>query len=115
MKLSTGKRTLPGRKQVFREYEDGTAVRDTIARWDEALPGTALLSPVMTKGRRVGNGTASLAGVRTDAARAEGQLPPRLRSLDPAEPYAVAVSRGLADYEREVRARIADSMARDFA
>jgi nicotinate phosphoribosyltransferase len=115
MKLSTGKRTLPGRKQIFREVEDDTAVRDTIARWNEALPGTPLLSPVMTQGRRVGERVASLADVRSHAVRAAGQLPPRLRSLDPAEPYAVAVSRGLADYERDVRARIAESMARDFA
>ena len=32
MKLSAGKRSLPGRKQVFREFRDGVAVRDVIAR-----------------------------------------------------------------------------------
>ena len=53
MKLSTGKRTLPGQKQVFRESRDGRAVRDVIGRFDETLPGRPLLAPVMRKGRRL--------------------------------------------------------------
>ena len=51
MKLSTGKRTLPGRKQIFREIRDGRAVCDVIRRFDEALPGRPLLAPVMRKGQ----------------------------------------------------------------
>ena len=35
MKLSTGKRSLPGRKQVFRQFRDGVATRDIIARYSE--------------------------------------------------------------------------------
>ncbi|MFY0583197.1 hypothetical protein ACN28S_60895 [Cystobacter fuscus] len=53
LKLSTGKVLLPGRKQVFREEEDGVARRDVLARHDEALPGRPLLRRVMHAGRRL--------------------------------------------------------------
>src|SRR5439155_23641778 len=38
IKLSTGKATLPGRKQVWRVGGSGAAVRDTIALGDEQRP-----------------------------------------------------------------------------
>ena len=40
MKLSAGKRTLPGRKQIFRAQENGLAQGDVIARGDERLAGS---------------------------------------------------------------------------
>jgi nicotinate phosphoribosyltransferase len=54
MKLSESKTTLPGRKQVFREHQDGKSLRDVIALMDEVdLPGEPLLQKVMEKGRRL--------------------------------------------------------------
>ena len=38
VKLSVGKRSLPGRKQIFRNFEHDIAVGDVIARAEEALP-----------------------------------------------------------------------------
>lgn len=114
MKFSTGKRTLPGRKQVFREYRDGTAIRDTIARWYEALPGMPLLTPVMARGQRIEERTASLPVIRTYAIDAARRLPERLRNLAPAAPYEVTVSPALDAYERETRADIAAGMAGDL-
>ncbi|WP_237213298.1 nicotinate phosphoribosyltransferase, partial [Falsiroseomonas oryziterrae] len=52
-KLSSGKRILPGRKQVFRRIEDGLAADDAIARGEERLAGRPLLQPVMRDGRRL--------------------------------------------------------------
>jgi nicotinate phosphoribosyltransferase len=53
-KRSSGKATWPGPKQVFRESgADGRLRKDTVALVDEALPGRAMLQPVMREGRRL--------------------------------------------------------------
>jgi nicotinate phosphoribosyltransferase len=52
LKLSSGKKTLVGKKQVFRTTEKGRPLRDTIALREENLEGTPLLEPVMENGRR---------------------------------------------------------------
>jgi nicotinate phosphoribosyltransferase len=106
MKFSSGKSTLPGRKQVFRRTLDGKYAGDTIARSHESLPGTPLLAPVMLAGRR----TAAAAGI--DAIRAAARenlakLPDALLSLSPADPpFPVTVSPALEAHERQVRAAI---------
>jgi nicotinate phosphoribosyltransferase len=106
LKLSTGKRILPGPKQLFRFEESGRAVRDVIARADEDLDGRPLLETVMKGGRRVGAGLATLADARAHAWREMARLPERLLELDPASPrYAVEVSDALeARQERVTRA-----------
>jgi nicotinate phosphoribosyltransferase len=53
LKLSTGKKSLVGRKQVYRCEEDGYIARDTIALRDEECDGDPLLAPVMHRGRRL--------------------------------------------------------------
>lgn len=94
-KLSPGKVSLPGRKQVFRRYVDGVAAGDTIARHDEPLPGEALLNCVMQDGRRLPAGRVDTAGARAHAAAELARLPAALRTLEPAEPYPVTISPGL--------------------
>lgn len=112
MKLSSGKRTLPGRKQVFRQFHGKTATGDVIARHDETLPGVPLLRPVMRDGALVAE-PASLEQIRAYARDAIGALPAACRSLAPlAEPYPVTISARLADYEKEVSAEIARSERR---
>ncbi len=105
IKLSSGKRTLPGEKQVFRVFDGGTAAGDTIARADEALPGTALLRPVMRAGRRLEK-PESVAAIRARALHAIASLPPALRGLDEAAPYPVEVSPALTLLEERVRKRL---------
>jgi nicotinate phosphoribosyltransferase len=96
MKLSTGKVSLPGRKQVFRLEEGGRAVRDVIARADEALPGRPLLRTVMRGGRRLPEGHVELDEARAEARRGLAALPEHLLRLEPADPpYPVEVSRAL--------------------
>lgn len=106
MKLSAGKRSLPGRKQVYREVRDGVAVRDVIALRDERLPGEPLLRPVMIAGRRMDVGAGSLADIRDHARHAIGALPADLQTLAPPKtPYDVALSAALSELERKTRER----------
>jgi nicotinate phosphoribosyltransferase len=53
LKLSTGKRSLVGKKQVHRIFRDSKMVMDTIALRNEQIQGEGLLEEVMRKGRRV--------------------------------------------------------------
>lgn len=52
LKLSSGKKTLVNKKQVFRNTQDGKPAGDVIALRDEVLEGDPLLLHVMDKGRR---------------------------------------------------------------
>ncbi|QGM95425.1 nicotinate phosphoribosyltransferase [Methylocystis rosea] len=109
MKLSAGKRSLPGRKQVFREFRDGVAARDVIAREGETLPGVPLLQPFMLSGRRVAEQSCDLPRIREYAKEQLAALPPHLRMLQSREArYDVAISDALASYERETRAQLID-------
>ena len=67
-KRSPEKATVPGAKQVFREYVDGEMHADVIARVEEQLPGRPLLVPFVRGGRPVREET--LEQMR-DRARAE--------------------------------------------
>lgn len=53
MKFSPAKQSLPGRKQVFRVFQNRQAVRDEIALDFEKRSGTPLLRPIMKKGKLV--------------------------------------------------------------
>jgi nicotinate phosphoribosyltransferase len=88
-KLSPGKRTLPGRKQVFRQPD-----RDVIALGDEELAGEPLLAQVMRKGRRLAP-PPPLAAVRDRVRDQLARLPPRLGALDPVDAYPVTISAAL--------------------
>ena len=75
VKLSSGKRTLPGRKQVWRVTEGGIATHDVMGLDDETgQDGRALLSRVMRGGVRVAP-VAPMAEVRQRCARARRATP----------------------------------------
>ncbi|HJM76665.1 MAG TPA: nicotinate phosphoribosyltransferase [Dehalococcoidia bacterium] len=80
-KLSPGKETLPGCKQVFRESEGGMITRDVLALRDEQSGGTPLLGPVMRAGHRL-LPTVSLAEARGYAERQRDTLAPELRAIE---------------------------------
>jgi len=52
LKLSTGKKTLVSKKQVFRTRTDTRIIQDSIALREEEMEGEPLLKPVMEKGER---------------------------------------------------------------
>lgn len=102
-KLSAGKVTLPGPKQVWRTPEG-----DVIGRADEVGPegGEPLLVEVMSEGRRLDDGSIAAAAERFEAdAKA---LPDEIRSLRPKryEPEQTEALRKLsAQVAKDIRAR----------
>jgi nicotinate phosphoribosyltransferase len=102
MKLSSGKRTLPGRKQVFRELRDGVTQRDVIARRDETLPGTPLLQQVMKTGVRL-SPPEPLSQIQARCREEVARLRPELRELSHVEPpFEAEVSPALLELERKI-------------
>lgn len=102
LKLSSGKVSYPGRKQVFRRAEHGVWAGDTIARFDELFAGEPLLVPMMQNGRRLSRADASLQSARRRCKEQLAALPAPLRALTPpASPYPVSISPRLA-HELEV-------------
>lgn len=107
LKLSPGKKLMPGRKQIFRIEEGGQAVKDVIGRANESCGGRPLLVKVLEKGRRLPEGESGWREARQRAAREVALLPDRVRTIEPADPpYPVEFSRGLRRYYERV--------ARDF-
>lgn len=99
-KRSEGKRTWPGRKQVFRAFDPRGDMRaDTIVLEGRRAPGEPLLRPVMRGGLRLAPAE-SLAVIRERAIEQLGCLPPELRELDADAAYPVTIAdelRALAD------------------
>ena len=117
MKLATDKSNLPGRKQVVRQYEDGTAVRDVIATEDEQTHGAPLLERVMADGERTEAGAARpLTAVREHAAARLDELPARLRTPTAANrDYNVVLSDALEERLEDTRDALAETMASEAA
>jgi nicotinate phosphoribosyltransferase len=113
MKLSGGKASYPGRKQVWRHVAGGRAHRDTIALDHEPgyADGHALLEPVMLGGRRVAPSPA-LETIRRRHQAAIALLPDALRALDPPIEYTVAPSRALEDLTARTLAALTGPAAR---
>ncbi len=109
IKMAAGKSALPGRKQVFRVYENGEMARDVIGLAEEsALAGAPLLVPVMRGGKRLPAGSNDLAAARERARQQQDALPPRLHALaSAAPPYPVAVSPALAAERDRLQAALA--------
>jgi nicotinate phosphoribosyltransferase len=103
-KRSEGKATWPGRKQVYRECDNrGTPRGDVLTLDGDAAPGTPLLQPVVRGGAALG-AKVTLEAAREHARSELARLPERLRALDAASPYAVAVSPSLRKLAAEVDA-----------
>lgn len=113
MKLSAEKSNLPGRKQVFRQYDQDVAVRDVIATESEQMAGSPLLDRVMANGERTDAGKPRpLDAVREHAAARLEELPDRLRRLDTdVEEHDVVLSEALEDRLTETREALEKSMA----
>lgn len=107
LKLSPGKQTYPGRKQIFRFEKEGEAIYDVISRAEEDLPGRPLLKPVMQGGKRLLDVPQNLDEIRSFAQEQIEILPKTINSIDrPPEPYPVHVSDRLDGYRNEVIAKL---------
>jgi nicotinate phosphoribosyltransferase len=95
IKLSTGKRTYPGRKQVWRVTEAGIADYDVLALDGEAAQdGRPLLVRAMRQGVRV-LPAAPIEEIRQRALERVAQLPASLRAMATGPPYPVRISPAL--------------------
>ena len=106
IKLSTGKATLPGSKQVYRFEQNGTFAYDLIASDSEAIDaGRPLLEKVMAGGKRTGR-PETLEVLRTRCADGLTRLPAPLRSLEPGPGgYQVEVSPDLQGLVKQMEAQ----------
>ena len=102
-KLSEGKVTWPGRKQVWRTVEDGRLRGDVVSVETDKQPGEPLVVQVMKGGKRLA-AAESLATIRERAARELGRLPDALRRLEPAQ-YPVKIADALEALGREASRR----------
>ena len=113
MKLSSEKSNLPGRKQVIRQYEDGTAVRDVIATEEsDRHAGAPLLARMMAGGERTDAGTERPIDALREHARARiAELPDRVRALGAdTEGYEVVLSDAMEERLTETRAELRKTM-----
>jgi nicotinate phosphoribosyltransferase len=95
-KRSKGKENWPGRKQVYRRYDDeGHMLHDVMAEESESqIEGEPLLRQVMAKGKRVG-AQETLAVMRERLRGQLQQLPPALKAIEESAVYTVLISDGL--------------------
>lgn len=106
-KLSEGKVTWPGRKQVWRSYgTDGRMSGDTLTIEGDRQAGEALIVQVMRSGKRI-MPSPTLAQIRERAVADLARLPEPLRRLESGHDYPVSVADALVALARE-----ADSIAR---
>ncbi len=93
-KLSAGKQTWPGRKQVWRSYgADGRMAGDVLSIETDSHPGETLIEPVMRAGKRL-KPAPTLEAIRARASRDLARLPAPLARLGPAG-YPVTVGDAL--------------------
>ena len=105
-KKSEGKATWPGRKQVYRRYDnEGRMEEDLLSLESDVQEGEALLQPVMEKGRRLQRPEA-LAVIRDRTEDSLACLPEHLRRLEQGPAYPVKVAEMLQQLADEVDARL---------
>ncbi|MGQ9513135.1 nicotinate phosphoribosyltransferase [Thermodesulfitimonas sp.] len=103
LKLSEGKVTFPGKKQVFREKEGSKLAKDILALREEDLPGEPLLSPVMRGGRAL-SPPEPLAVLRERVKRELASLPEEL--LQGKRSFRAGFSEGLLALYQEACGRV---------
>jgi len=107
-KLSEGKQTWPGRKQVWRAYDtDGRMRGDILSLESDKQSGEAQIVPVMRGGKRLAP-SPTLAQIRERAARDLARLPTALAQLKEGASYPVEVADAL-----KALAKQADANKRD--
>ena len=104
-KLSEGKQTWPGRKQVWRSYDaQGVMCGDVLSLEGDKQDGEALVVPVMRAGKRLAPAP-TLAQIRERTARDLARLPEPLRRLEPGVAYPVEISAKLKAMAAEIDAK----------
>ena len=106
MKLSEGKVTLPGRKQVYRfKNADGKFKKDVIALANEKVDGEPLLMKVMEKGELTYD-FPSISEIRAAAAENLMLLPAKYKTVTGAPEYPVELSPNLDKMMENLRKKL---------
>jgi nicotinate phosphoribosyltransferase len=106
MKLSEGKVTLPGRKQIYRfKDENGNYSKDVIALVDEKVKGEQLLIKVMEKGK-ITYDLPSLDEIRAAAAENLSKLPAKYKKLTKLQQYPVELSQDLENLIKKLKKKL---------
>ena len=101
-KRSEGKVLWPGRKQVFRCYDDqGRMFSDLLSLEGDHVEGEALIRPMMKAGRRLWPAE-PLEQSRQRALRELNRLPEALKRIEPAPDFPVVISEPLKQLARDV-------------
>ena len=112
-KLSTGKATWPGRKQVYRHFANGTTmIGDVVTLESDHQDGKPLLQAVMRHGRRL----LPAAGLEDSRALAAGELrclPAALRRPREAGDYPVTISAALRTLTEHMNAELSRQKPED--
>lgn len=102
MKLSRGKVTYPGRKQVFRIPDrKGGFLKDVLGLEKEKIKGKPLLIKVVDKGRIV-YPSPPLGKIRSFTQDNLSRLPENIKELDCKYKYPVVISTGLKELRRKL-------------
>lgn len=108
MKLSKGKITYPGRKQVFRlKDKKGRFSKDILGLAQEKIKGEPLLKKVVDKGKIIYN-SPPLDKIRLSLKAGLAKFPDRLKTAYPRGKYPVIISPGL----RKLRQALARQLER---
>ncbi|MEM3556085.1 MAG: nicotinate phosphoribosyltransferase [Candidatus Micrarchaeia archaeon] len=108
MKLSTGKVTLPGKKQIYRFYRNKLYSHDVIALEEEKLNGEKLLVKFMEKGK-VTKKLPKLNEIRENCRKNISKLPEKYRKLSKAPPYPVLLSKKLQKLVEEMKRKYSNA------
>jgi nicotinate phosphoribosyltransferase len=105
LKLSTKKILYPGRKQIFRQIDEGMMIGDIIGRFDDSLAGEPLLKPLIIDGQPVAEVSLNESRKRLQAELQS--LPIHLRDLQTLPPpYPVSFSDPLQADLQTIRRRL---------
>ncbi len=107
MKESNSKTTFPGRKQIFRRFEDGQATGDRLGLVDESpMEGEKpLLQLVMENGSEV-QSAETLEAIAHRSAESIASLASGVRQLKQPETYSVEISQKLEDLTEHTSRRL---------
>jgi nicotinate phosphoribosyltransferase len=101
LKKSEGKATLPGRKQVFRQYDANEMVKDILAIEGDEHEGLPLIREYMMNGKRV-SGALSVHEIRDYTLEQIKTLPANLRKLQKTSPYPVLISESVMRMKEDI-------------
>ena len=105
MKKSEGKETLPGKKQVFRQYHENIMEKDILTIEGDKREGQPLLKSFMKNGTRTSK-PASLKEIQEYTLEQLKHLPKHFKELQTTPAYPVEISEELYMLKEEVRQKI---------